>query len=1262
MNRTELLKQQLQERILILDGAMGSMLQLYQLGEADFRGQRFADWPRDLQGNNDLLCLTQPDIVRAIHTAYLEAGADVIETNTFNANAISQADYGTEGLDFEINRMAARLACEARDAYEAKVGDGRPRFVAGAIGPTNRTLSLSPDVNDPGYRAVTFEEIATAYATAARGLVDGGADLLLVETVFDTLNAKAAIYGILNYFEEMGVERPLMLSVTIVDASGRNLSGQTAEAFWYSVMHARPLIVGLNCSLGAEAFRDHLYALAQVADTYVHIYPNAGLPNEFGEYDDTPEYMQSVLRAYAEEGLVNIAGGCCGTTPAHIKAFAEGIAGLPPRQIPDVPKRMRLSGMEPLVIGPETNFVNVGERTNVTGSRRFAKLILNGDYTAGLDVARQQVENGAQMIDVNMDEGLLDSEAAMERFLKLVAAEPDISRVPLMIDSSKWSVIEAGLKCVQGKSVVNSISLKEGEEEFIRHARLARCYGAAVVVMAFDEQGQADTIERKVEICARSYRILTEQVGFPPQDIIFDPNIFAVATGIEEHNAYGINYIEAVRQIKQRLPHALISGGVSNVSFSFRGNEPVREAIHSAFLYHAIQAGMDMGIVNAGQLAIYEELEPVLRERVEDVLLNRRPDSTERLVTFAETVQGGGKERKEDLAWRDAPVQDRLSHALVHGINAFIEEDVEEARQEVERPLHVIEGPLMDGMNVVGDLFGAGKMFLPQVVKSARVMKQAVAYLTPFIEAEKVAGDDRGPAGKILLATVKGDVHDIGKNIVGVVLGCNNYEVIDLGVMTPAAKILETARREKVDIIGLSGLITPSLEEMRRVAGEMEREGFSLPLLIGGATTSKVHTAIKIEPEYRRGPVVHVHDASRAVGVVAQLLSEEQRECFIRDVKEEYQSLRASREGKSSRSRLRPLAEARQNRMQLDWASYMPPVPHFTGVKVFDDLDLAEIRNYIDWTPFFTAWELHGKFPRILEDEVVGAAARPLYHDAQALLDCIIQEKWLTAKAVIGLFPANSVGDDVVVYNAEAKRRGGAGEQGSRGAEEIERLRDWEIGGRQSLATRHSPLATLHFLRQQMEKPPGRPNHSLADYVAPVESGLTDYIGMFAVTAGIGLDEVVRRFEAAHDDYNAILVKALSDRLAEALAEMMHEHVRRDYWGYAADESLDNEALIKEAYQGIRPAPGYPACPDHTEKGELFRVLDAERQAGICLTENYAMLPTASVSGYYFAHPQAAYFGLGRIGRDQVEDYARRKGMEAETAERWLASNLGYER
>ena len=1228
MNRTEHLREQLARRILILDGAMGTMIQQYQLNEADFRSGRFAEWPRDLQGNNDLLVLTQPDIIRAIHLAYLEAGADLIETNTFNANRISQGDYGMQELAYEMNLAAARLAVEARDEMERR-DPSRPRFVAGALGPTNRTASISPDVNDPGYRNVTCNELAEAYAEAARGLVDGGADLLLIETIFDTLNAKAAVFGIKRYFNETGVELPLMISGTIVDASGRNLSGQTAEAIYYSLMHGEPLIFGLNCSLGVEAFRDNLYAVSQVAGTYTSIYPNAGLPNEFGEYDDTPAFMAGVLRDYAREGLVNVVGGCCGTTPAHIRAFAEAVRDVPPRALPEVPPYARLSGLEPLVIGPETNFVNVGERTNVTGSRRFAKLILNGDYATALDVARQQVESGAQMIDINMDEGMLDAEAAMERFLKLVAGEPDISRVPVMIDSSKWSVIEAGLKWVQGKSVVNSISLKEGEAEFIRQARLARRYGAAVVVMAFDENGQAETADHRVAIAHRAYDILTRQIGFPPQDIIFDPNIFAIATGIEEHNDYALAYFEAVRRIKAELPGTLVSGGVSNMSFSFRGNDHVREAMHSVFLYHAIRAGMDMGIVNAGQLAIYQELDKELLERVEDVVLNRRPDATERLVTFAEKVKGGGKERVEDLAWRELPVEDRLAHALVQGINAYVEVDTEEARLQAARPLDVIEGPLMRGMGIVGDLFGSGKMFLPQVVKSARVMKQAVAYLFPFIEAEKVTSGDHRPAGKILLATVKGDVHDIGKNIVGVVLGCNNYEVIDLGVMTPAQKVLETARREKVDIIGLSGLITPSLEEMRHVAREMEREGFDIPLLIGGATTSKVHTAVKIEPGYTRGPVIHVVDASRAVGVATQLLSDEQRDGFVAEVAAEYAALRESREGRTGRKQLATLAEARANRLQLDWAGYTPPIPNRLGITIFDDVDLNDIRETIDWTPFFTAWELHGKFPAILDDPVVGESARSLFADAQAMLDCIIQEKWLRAKAVVGLFPAVSEGDDITVFDP-------AGE------------------------VAHSPLTTIHCLRQQMQRPPGRPNLSLADYVAPADSGLTDYVGMFAVTAGLGLDEVVRRFEAAHDDYNAILAKALADRLAEALAEYMHQCVRRELWGYAPDETLDNAALINEAYRGIRPAPGYPACPDHTEKGELFRTLGATEAIGLHLTENYAMVPTAAVSGYYFAHPEARYYGLGRIDRDQVEDYAARKGMDMATAERWLASNLGY--
>ncbi|MBP6016503.1 MAG: methionine synthase [Candidatus Promineofilum sp.] len=1236
MNRTKQLHEQLAQRILVLDGAMGTMIQQYQLNEADFRGGRFADWPRDLQGNNDLLVLTQPDIIRAIHLAYLEAGADLIETNTFNANRISQGDYGMQELAYEMNLAAARLACEARDEMERR-DPSRLRFVAGALGPTNRTATLSPDVSDPGYRNVTFDELADTYAEAARGLADGGADLLLIETIFDTLNAKAAVFGIKRYFDESGAPLPLMISGTIVDASGRNLSGQTAEAIYYSLMHAEPLIFGLNCSLGVEAFRDNLYAVSQVAETYTSIYPNAGLPNEFGEYDDTPEFMAGVLRDYAREGLVNVVGGCCGTTPAHIRAFAGAVAGIAPRAIPQVPSYARLSGLEPLVIGPENTFVNVGERTNVTGSRRFAKLILNGDYATALDVARQQVESGAQMIDVNMDEGMLDSEAAIERFLKLVAGEPDISRVPVMIDSSKWSVIESGLKWVQGKSVVNSISLKEGEAEFVRQARLARRYGAAVVVMAFDENGQAETAEHRVAIAHRAYDILTEQIGFPPQDIFFDPNIFAIATGIEEHNNYALAYFEAVRRIKAELPGTLVSGGVSNMSFSFRGNDHVREAMHSVFLYHAIRAGMDMGIVNAGQLAIYQDLDKELLERVEDVVLNRRPDATERLVTFAEKVKGGGKERVEDLSWRELPVEDRLAHALVQGINAYVEVDTEEARQQARRPLDVIEGPLMRGMGIVGDLFGSGKMFLPQVVKSARVMKQAVAYLFPFIEAEKVVSGDHRPAGKILLATVKGDVHDIGKNIVGVVLGCNNYEVIDLGVMTPAQKILETARREKVDIIGLSGLITPSLEEMRHVAREMEREGFDIPLLIGGATTSKVHTAVKIEPGYTRGPVIHVVDASRAVGVATQLLSDEQRDGFVADIAAEYAALRESREGRTGRKQLATLAEARANRLQLDWANYTPPVPKHLGITIFDDIDLNDIRETIDWTPFFTAWELHGKFPRILEDPIVGESASSLYADAQALLDCIIQEKWLRAKAIVGLFPAVRKGDDILVFDPSRENESnGAGETG------------------------HQPLTTIHCLRQQMQRPPGRPNLSLADYVAPADSGLTDYVGMFAVTAGLGVDEAVRRFEAAHDDYNAILVKALADRLAEALAELIHKRVRRELWGYAPDEALDNNALIAEAYQGIRPAPGYPACPDHTEKGELFRTLGATEAIGLHLTESYAMVPTAAVSGYYFAHPESRYYGIGRIDRDQVEDYAARKQMSVEMAERWLASLLAY--
>ncbi|MGD2048670.1 MAG: methionine synthase [Chloroflexota bacterium] len=1227
MDRTKSLEEQLKKRILVLDGAMGTMIQRYQLAEADFRGEQFAGHDADLMGNNDLLNMTQPEIVQAIHTAYLAAGADLIETNTFNANAVSQADYRLQHLAYDMNLAAARIACQARDEFEARQADpDRPRFVVGAMGPTNRTASLSPDVNDPSYRNITFDELVVAYSDAARGLLDGGVDILLVETIFDTLNAKAAIFAIKTELERRGIEVPLMISGTITDASGRTLSGQTTEAFWNSIRHAEPLIAGLNCALGAGAFREYIGEMSRIASTYVSIYPNAGLPNEFGEFDDTPENMSAILQEYAESGFVNIVGGCCGTTPAYIKMFAETVRDIPPRPVQVIPRICRLSGLEPFNITPEINFVNIGERTNVTGSSRFARLILDSAYEEALQVARQQVENGAQMIDVNMDEGMLDAEAAMVKFLNLIATEPDIARVPIVIDSSKWSVIEAGLKCVQGKSIVNSISMKEGEAEFIRQAQLARHYGAAVIVMAFDEEGQADTVERKVAISRRAYHILTEKVGFPPEDIIFDPNIFAIATGIEEHNEYGRAYIEATRRIKQELPHALVSGGVSNISFSFRGNNSVREAIHSVFLYHAIRAGMDMGIVNAGQLAVYEELDPELLACVEDVLFNRRPDATERLVTLAETVKGQKIRQERDLGWREAPVEKRLEHALVHGIGEFIVEDTEEARQKSEQTIDVIEGPLMDGMNIVGDLFGQGKMFLPQVVKSARVMKQAVAYLVPFLEAEQ-ADDDVSKKGVVLLATVKGDVHDIGKNIVGVVLQCNNYEVIDLGVMVPANKIFETARREKVDVIGLSGLITPSLEEMRHVAAEMEREGFDIPLLIGGATTSKIHTAVKIDPNYIRGPVIHVVDASRAVGVVSKLLSKTESQAFAAGISSEYEVIRDKHAGRRATRRLQPLAEARRNGWTIDWRQYQPPEPAFIGLQIFDDYDLAEISRYIDWSPFFKVWEMSGKYPDILEDPVIGQAAGNLYRDAQAMLGCIIEEKWLRARGVVGLFPANSAGDDIEVY---------------------------------ANGSRAEPFV-IHTLRQQMEKPPGRPNMALADFVAPKESQVADYIGAFAVTAGLGLEEVVQRFEADHDDYHSIMAKALADRLAEAFAELMHERVRREFWAYSPDETLDNQSLIDEDYRGIRPAPGYPACPDHTEKGALFQLLEAPENAGITLTESFAMQPAAAVSGYYFSHPGSAYFGVGRIGRDQVEDYARRKGMKIATVEKWLSPILGYE-
>ena len=1219
----------LQSRILILDGAMGTMIQTYKLSEADYRGERFKDWPCDLKGNNDLLSLTQPKIIGDIHRAYLEAGADIIETNTFNSTAISMADYQQQELVYELNFESARLARAAADAYSTP---DKPRFVAGVLGPTNRTASLSPDVNNPGFRNVHFDELRDTYYEATRALVDGGADIILIETIFDTLNAKAAVFAVESYFEDAipkgGRRLPVMISGTITDASGRTLSGQTAEAFYNSLRHARPISLGFNCALGAKQLREHIEELAGIADCGVNAHPNAGLPNEFGEYDESPEAMAKEIREWAEAGFLNIIGGCCGTTPAHIKAIAEAVAPYPPRKIPTHDHTLRLAGLEPCNIREDSLFVNVGERTNVTGSALFKKMILNGEYDKALDVARQQVENGAQIIDINMDEGMLDGKEAMVTFLNLIASEPDISRVPIMLDSSKWEILEAGLKCIQGKGIVNSISMKEGEATFVEHAKLCRKYGAAVIVMAFDETGQADTQARKVEICARAYRILTEQVGFPPEDIVFDPNIFAIGTGIEEHNNYGVDFIEATRIIKQTLPYAKVSGGVSNVSFSFRGNNPVREAIHAVFLYHAIRAGMDMGIVNAGQLAIYEEIPAELRERVEDVVLNRRPDATERLLEIADKYkgEGGGAEKQEDLAWRELPVAKRLEHALVKGIDAFVEADTEECRQQFERPIQVIEGPLMDGMNVVGDLFGAGKMFLPQVVKSARVMKKAVAYLLPYIEAEKDA--TAKAKGRILMATVKGDVHDIGKNIVGVVLQCNNFEVIDLGVMVPTQKILDTAKQENVDIIGLSGLITPSLDEMAHVAKEMQRLGFSVPLLIGGATTSRVHTAVKIEPNYA-GTTVYVKDASRAVGVAQNLVSEGLADEYIAKIKAEYEDVRAMHKGKARKTEWLTLAEARANRTAIDWSGYEPPKPKFLGLKVFEDYSLNDIAKYIDWTPFFKTWELAGSYPKILKDPTVGEHARQLFDDAQTMLKQIIDEDWLQARGVIGLFPANQVNDD-----------------------DIELYTD---------ASRGTVLTTLHHLRQQNRKPPGRPNQCLADFVAPRSSGLNDYLGAFAVTAGLGIEEHLRRFEAEHDDYRAIMLKSLADRLAEAFAELMHERVRKEFWGYAADERLDNDDLIAEAYRGIRPAPGYPACPDHTEKALLWGLIDPLNNAGIQLTESFAMWPAAAVSGWYFSHPEARYFGVGKINRDQVEDYARRKGMSVESAERWLAPALGYE-
>jgi 5-methyltetrahydrofolate--homocysteine methyltransferase len=1226
------LEQAARERILVLDGAMGTRIQALGFGEDDYRGEKFAGCACHQQGNNDLLILSQPKAIEDIHLEYALAGADILETNTFSSTSIAQADYGMEAMVYELNRDGARLA--RRAAIRAQQKDGRRRFVAGALGPTNRTASISPDVNNPGFRAVTFDDLRIAYADQLRGLIDGGADIVLIETIFDTLNAKAAIFAALEVFAEKEIELPIMISGTITDLSGRTLSGQTPTAFWHSICHAKPFTVGLNCALGAEQMRPHLAEISSVADTFTCAYPNAGLPNAFGEYDESPEFMAEQVEAFAREGLVNVVGGCCGSTPEHIRAIAEAVSKHAPRTLPDIEPRMRLSGLEPFVLTDDIPFVNIGERTNVTGSARFRKLITAGDYAAALEVARDQVENGAQVIDINMDEGLIDSKAVIVDYLNLVASEPDIARVPVMIDSSKWEVIEAGLQCVQGKAVVNSISLKEGEEAFLKQARLCRAYGAAVVVMAFDETGQADTKERKVEICTRAYKILTEKVGFPPQDIIFDPNIFAVATGIEEHDNYGVDFIEATREITRTLPHVHVSGGVSNLSFSFRGNEPVREAMHAVFLYHAIQAGMDMGIVNAGQLAVYDTIDAELREACEDVVLNRTPkgegSATERLLDLAERFRGtGGKAaREKDLSWREWPVEKRLEHALVNGITEYVVDDTEEARAKAERPLHVIEGPLMAGMNVVGDLFGAGKMFLPQVVKSARVMKQAVAHLLPYMEAEKrESGDESKNAGKVLLATVKGDVHDIGKNIVGVVLACNNYEIIDLGVMVPATKILQTAREEKVDIIGLSGLITPSLDEMAHVAAEMEREGFDVPLLIGGATTSRVHTAVKIHPQYDRGQAVYVTDASRAVGVVSSLLSPETRASYVETVQAEYKKVAAAHERNEAEKRRLPLAAARANTFKPDWAGYEPPAPSFTGTRVFDNWDLEELSRYIDWTPFFQTWEMKGRYPKILQDEKQGEAARQLFDDAQQMLKKIIDEKWFVPKATIGFWPANAVGDDIRLFADDS---------------------------------RDKELATFYTLRQQLTRRDGKPNLALADFVAPVESGKPDYIGGFVVTAGIEEIAIAERFERANDDYASIMVKALADRFAEAFAERMHECVRKEFWGYGAGETFTPEELIGEPYDGIRPAPGYPAQPDHTEKATLFGLLDAEAKIGVKLTESFAMWPGSSVSGLYLSHPDSYYFGVAKVERDQVEDYAARKGMEVATVERWLGPVLNY--
>ena len=1220
------LREQLKTRILVLDGAFGTMIQSYKLEEDAYRGTRFADHPCPQKGNNDILILSDPDLISGIHNAYLAAGADILQTNTFCSTKIAQADYMLEDAARELNEVGARLAREAADAA-TEADRSKPRYVAGVLGPTNRTASISPDVNDPGFRNISFDALVDSYCEAVRGLIAGGADILLIETVFDTLNCKAALFAVDIVCEAQKIDVPIIISGTITDQSGRTLTGQTTAAFWSSIRHVEPLAIGLNCALGPTDLRPYIEELSGIADTHVSCHPNAGLPNAFGGYDESPEMMAATLGEFAKSGFLNIVGGCCGTTPEHIKAIADAVHGMPPRVVPQRNKFLNLSGLEAVNIGSQSLFVNIGERTNVTGSARFAKLIKEGDYEKAIGVALQQVENGAQIVDVNMDEGLLDSEAAMVKFLNLIATEPDISRVPFMIDSSKWSVIEAGLKCVQGKAVVNSISLKEGEATFIAQARLVRRYGAAVIVMAFDEQGQADTEDRKVDICTRAYQILTDKVGFPPEDIIFDPNIFAVATGIDEHNNYAVDFINATKRIRETLPHVNVSGGVSNVSFSFRGNDTVREAMHSVFLYHAIQAGMSMGIVNAGQLAVYQDIPQKLRKRVEDVILNRRDDATERLLDIADEFQGKGAKREQNLAWRNELVGERLKYALVNGINEFIIDDTEEARLDADRPLDVIEGPLMDGMNVVGDLFGAGKMFLPQVVKSARVMKQAVGHLIPFIEAAKSSNKQPNSKGKMVIATVKGDVHDIGKNIVGVVLQCNNYDIIDLGVMVPTQKILDTARMENADVIGLSGLITPSLDEMVHVATEMERQGFNIPLLIGGATTSKIHTAVRIAPVYH-APVVHVVDASRSVCVLGSLASAERRDEFAANIKADYDKVRQGFAAREDKDRGISISDARAKRCSIDWTSVTPPRPLKLGVQQFQNYPLSELVERIDWTPFFHTWELRGAYPRILDDDVVGDAARNLFDDGQALLTRIINEGRLTANGVIGFWPANAIGDDIVLYSDEK---------------------------------RNEVIADIHTLRQQGKKSGDRPNFALADFVAPVGTGVEDFIGGFAVSTGFGVDDWAAEFEANNDDYNAIMVKALADRLAEAFAERLHERVRRELWGYANDENLNNEDLIDEKYQGIRPAPGYPACPDHTQKGTLWSLLDAEKTTGITLTPSFAMYPGAAVSGWYFWHPQARYFGGGKISRDQVDDYAKRKNVDISDAERWLAPNLGYE-